>query len=123
MHVINANTNFNSRNDVLERKSDNHKYSFLINEIDELKKREKTNVINNIDNKHQAERESMIVNKMIWVSVIVFLLTICLFLILKFSIDLANSSKVELIKMKDSYSRLITEQLLLQQSNLKIVLD
>lgn len=88
---------------------------------DQLKPKEESKSVD-INNRQSPEKDPLIVNKIIWVFVIVFILTICLFLILKFSIDLANSSKVELIKMKDSYSRLITEQLL-KQNNPNIVID
>jgi hypothetical protein len=48
---------------------------------------------------------------MVWVSIIVFFLSIFCFLIIKVSIDQANSSRTELNKMKDAQERQITEKI------------
>jgi hypothetical protein len=59
---------------------------------------------------------SIAVNKVLWILLIVALLTLLLLVILKISIDLANNSKLELLKYNEISSRQITEQII-QETN------
>lgn len=66
---------------------------------------------------------TIISNKIIWVIGIVFILTLILLIILKMSIELANESKIEMLKMKDAYYRVITEQVLQSNKNSKLLIN
>lgn len=66
---------------------------------------------------------TFIANKVIWVIAIVFILTLILLIILKISIELANESKIEMLKMKDAYYRVITEQVLQSNKNSKLLIN
>ena len=59
---------------------------------------------------------SIVVNKVLWILLIVAILTLLLLVILKISIDLANNSKLELLKYNEISSRQITEQFI-QETN------
>ena len=59
---------------------------------------------------------SVVANKVLWILLIVAILTLLLLIILKISIDLANNSKLELLKYNEIASRQITEQFI-QETN------